>query len=111
MQGAERRGHALLGGDGFELYCGIVVGSAAGGTQAVHVGLDVVVAELTYLARRVSWHGSSLTEFSRGAHLVAAGARAEVPVGQVELLDAEGAALFLVIVDELVLLQAGHGAM
>jgi hypothetical protein len=42
-------------------------------------------------------------EFSRGAHLVAAGARTEVPVGQVELLDAEGTALLFVIVDELVL--------
>ena len=56
MHGAERRDNALLGGDGFELYCGIVVGPAASGTQAVHVGLDVVIAELTYLTWRVSWH-------------------------------------------------------
>ena len=111
MHGAERRDDALLGGDGFELYGGIVVGPAASGTQAVHVGLDVVVAELAYLARRVSWHASMFTEFSRGAHLIAAGARTEVPVGQVELLDAERAALLLVIVDELVLLYAGHGVL
>lgn len=41
--------------------------------------------------------------------MVATGTWAEVPIGQVELLDAEGAALLLVIVDELVLLHARHG--
>lgn len=44
-----------------------------------------------------------------GSYLVAAGAWFEVPVRQVELLDAEGTALILVIVDELVLLYTGHG--
>lgn len=48
------------------------------------------------------------TEFSRGAHLVAARAWSEIPVGQVEFLDAERATLLLVIVDELILLYAGH---
>ena len=43
------------------------------------------------------------------AYLVAAGTRAEVSVGQIELLDAERAALVLVVVDELVILEAGHG--
>lgn len=51
---------------------------------------------------------SDFAEFSRGAHLVAAGAWSKVPVGQVELLDAQRAALLLVVVDELVLLYAGH---
>jgi hypothetical protein len=41
--------------------------------------------------------------------LVAAGTWPEVPVGQVELLDAERAALVLVVVDELVILEARHG--
>ena len=103
IHGAERRGHTLFGGDGFELYCRVIVRAAASGTQTVHVGLDVVVAKLAYLTGRVSWRPSRLTEFSRGAHLVAAGAWSEVPVGQVELLNAERAALLLVIVDELVL--------
>jgi hypothetical protein len=43
------------------------------------------------------------------AYLVAAGTWPEVPVGQVELLDAERAALVLVVVDELVILEARHG--
>jgi hypothetical protein len=42
------------------------------------------------------------------AHLVAAGTRSEVSVGQVELLDAERTALVFVVVDELVLLYARH---
>jgi hypothetical protein len=46
---------------------------------------------------------------ARAAYLVAARAGSEVLVGQVELLDTERAALILVIVDELVLLYAGHG--
>ena len=41
--------------------------------------------------------------------MVAAGTWAEVSVGQVELLDAERTALVLVVVDELVILKAGHG--
>jgi hypothetical protein len=41
-------------------------------------------------------------------YLVSAWARAEVLVGYVELLDAEGAALLLFVVDELVLLYARH---
>lgn len=44
-----------------------------------------------------------------GSYLVAAGTWAEVSVGQVELFDAERAALVLVVVDELVILEAGHG--
>ena len=46
---------------------------------------------------------------AQGAYLVAAGTRAEVLVRQVEFLDAERAALVLLVVDELVLLYAGHG--
>jgi hypothetical protein len=41
--------------------------------------------------------------------LVAAWAGPEIPVREVELFDAERAALLLVIVDELVLLQSRHG--
>lgn len=43
------------------------------------------------------------------AYLVAAWTGLEVLVGEVELLNAEGAELLLVIVDELVYLCAGHG--
>lgn len=43
------------------------------------------------------------------AYLIAARAGAEVLVCQVELFDAERAGLVLVIVDELVVLYAGHG--
>jgi hypothetical protein len=43
--------------------------------------------------------------------LVAAWTGPEIPVREVELLDAERAALLLVIVDELVLLQSGHGVV
>lgn len=43
------------------------------------------------------------------AYLVAAWARLEVLVGEIELLNAEGAELLLLIVDELVYLCAGHG--
>ena len=47
--------------------------------------------------------------FGIKAYLVAAWAGAEVPVREVELFDTERAALLLVIVDELVLLQSRHG--
>lgn len=43
------------------------------------------------------------------AYLVAAWARLEVLVGEIELLNAEGAELLFLIVDELVYLCAGHG--
>jgi hypothetical protein len=43
--------------------------------------------------------------------LIAAGTWPEVPVGQIELLDAERAALVLVVVDELVILEARHGVL
>jgi hypothetical protein len=44
-------GDPLFGRDGLPLDGGVVVRPAAGGAQAVHRGLDVVVAELAYLAR------------------------------------------------------------
>jgi hypothetical protein len=43
-------GDPLFGGDGLPLDGGVVVRPAAGRAQSVHRGLDVVVAELTYLA-------------------------------------------------------------
>lgn len=44
----------------------------------------------------------------RAANLISAGTRAEISVGQVELLNAERTALFFIVVDELILLYAGH---
>jgi hypothetical protein len=43
------------------------------------------------------------------SYLVAARTRAEILVLHVKLLNAEGAALLFVIVDELILLDARHG--
>lgn len=40
----------LFGGDGLPLDGGVVVRAATGGAQPVHRCLDVVVAELAYLA-------------------------------------------------------------
>lgn len=52
--GIQWRRHVLFGSDGLELNSGVIVDTAACRTQAVHIGLDVVVAELAYLAWRVS---------------------------------------------------------
>src|SRR5690242_16021992 len=106
--GAGHAGHALFGGDVLELDGRVVVGAATGRTQAVHGGLDVVVAELTYLAGHQQGRRTG-RQAGAAAYLVAAGTRAEVSVGQVELLDAERTALVLVVVDELVILEARHG--
>ena len=108
--GGTGAGDPLFRSDVLELDGRVVIGTATGRTQSVHRCLDVVVAELTYLA-------TVLVQATRGgfprtwapAYLVAAGTRAEVSVGQVELLDAERAALVLVVIDELVILEAGHG--
>lgn len=102
-------GNPLFGGDGLPLDCRVIVRPATGGTQAVHSGLDVVVAKLTYLARVLARLGMASPSFGRAAYLVATRTGTEVPVRQVELLDAEGAALLLVIVDKLVLLHSRHG--
>jgi hypothetical protein len=105
-------GDALFGGDVLELNGRVVVGTATGRTQAVHGRLDVVVAELAYLATGSVGPRAMRDESStraRPTHLVATGTRAEVSVRQVELLDAEGTALVLVVVNELVIVEAGHG--
>lgn len=39
----------LLGTNNFPLYALVIVRSPTGGTQAIHIVLDVVVAELTDL--------------------------------------------------------------
>ena len=103
MHGTERWGHALFRSDGLELDGGIIVGATARRTQSIHVRLDVVVAELPYLGEHVSQPWSCLAELTKAAHLVAAGAWPAVPVGWVELLDAEGAAGLLVMVDAVIL--------
>jgi hypothetical protein len=111
LDGPEREGAGdpLFGRDGLPLYGRVIVGSAAGGTQPVHGRLDVVVAELAYLARGLAGRLETASpSFGGKAYLVAARTRAEVPIRQVELLDAERAALVLVIVDELVLVLSRH---
>ena len=81
----------LFGGDDLVFDILVVVGSPTCRTQAVHVVLYVVVAELTYL--------------------VAARTRLEALVGEIELFDTQRAGLLFVIVEyERVLLHAfGHG--
>lgn len=105
--GRDGAGDPLFGSDVLELDGRIVVGTATGRTQAVHRRLDVVVAELTYLATVLAQRlDVAAARAWRRAYLVAAGTRAEVSVGQVEFLDAERTALVLVVVDELVVLEA-----
>ena len=49
---AQRKGDPLFGSDVLELDGRVIVGTATGRAQPVHRCLDVVVAELAYLAAR-----------------------------------------------------------
>lgn len=89
----------LFGRDDLVFDVLVVVGPPARGTQAVHVVLDIVVAELTYLERVVSIVAPRRKMQGREANLVAARTRLEALVSEVELLDAEGAGLLFVIVE------------
>jgi hypothetical protein len=106
----EDEADTLFGGDVLELYCGLVVWTPASWTQPVHRPLDVVEAKLTYLMGELDMAAGGLAgEGGRGeAHLISTGTWPEVPVREVELLDAKRAALLLIIVDELVLLYTRH---
>lgn len=101
----------LFGGDDFVLDVFVVVGSPTGGAQAVHVVLDIVVAELAYLHHMISHVAQNRGVGRGGSNLVSARTGLEALVGEVELLHTERAGLLLVIVEyEGVLLYAfGHG--
>jgi hypothetical protein len=83
-------GGSLLGGDVFELDRGFIVWTSTRRTQSIHRRLDVVEAELAYLytGALAMTVPEQLHRVFEAAYLVAARTRAEVPVGQVELLDA-----------------------
>ena len=85
----------------------VVVGPPARRAQAVHVILNIIIAELTDLRLLVSTVARDRSGLRGDANLIATRTRLETLVGEVELLDAERAGLFLVIVEyERVLLYA-----
>ena len=76
--------------DNFELHGSLIIRTSTCRAETIHVVLDVVEAELAYLytgalAMAVP---EQLHRVFEAAYLVAARTRAEVPVRQVELLDA-----------------------
>jgi hypothetical protein len=73
-------GDPLFGRDGLPLDGGVVVWPATRRTQSVHRRLDVVVAELTYLASVSVTTRNYSTGRCNVAYLVAAGTWSEVPV-------------------------------
>jgi hypothetical protein len=70
----------LFGRDGLPLDGGVVIWPATGRTQSIHRRLDVVVAELTYLAGVSTTTRDGFTGRCNVAYLVATGTWPEVPI-------------------------------
>lgn len=83
--------HVLFLRNDFPLYCLFVIGSSTRRTQTVHVVLDIVETELTNLKRDVSNLVKSSDEVVVNIYLIATGAWSEISVGEVKLLDTQGA--------------------